>query len=302
MGLGWSLTDAFAFSLPSPLDTMHALHGRIPASIARLPLRLRSPRAATPIVLLFLFTIILSRYPSRQDTFVRVPRESVPTTKPLSERLSTQSTFSLLSSYFDSPEYDDLEWGDNDGDYSLYAAKIAKNQRPYAQQAAAISEPASARSGRLGTAATAPKSGKKKYNNRPDPYSYRPDGLMEASSVGPHPVYELIKTSNKQWKRKLKDASKTLEEAVTEYRRRYNRLPPKGFEKWCVSFTLLCLSAILPLFQVGLRYQARRSAARRIRPDLPRPRAILGDEAGLCHRATEDLGGRSRGWLVHHRQ
>lgn len=34
------------------------------------------------------------------------------------------------------------------------------------------------------------------------------------------------------WNDKLSRASKTLEEAVTEYRRRYGRAPPLGFDKW----------------------------------------------------------------------
>jgi hypothetical protein len=64
---------------------------------------------------------------------------------------------------------------------------------------------------------------------------YRPDGLLEVNEDGPHPIYELIKRAEKEWNEKLKRASRSLEEAVKEYRRRYKRNPPKGFDLWCVS-------------------------------------------------------------------
>lgn len=63
-------------------------------------------------------------------------------------------------------------------------------------------------------------------------HKYRPDGLVEVNSEGPHPVYELIANAEKRWKEKLGRASQTLEAAVEEYRRRYKRAPPKGFELW----------------------------------------------------------------------
>ena len=63
-------------------------------------------------------------------------------------------------------------------------------------------------------------------------HRYRPDGLLEVNEQGPHPIYELIARAEKEWEGKLARASKTLEQAVTEYRKRYNRLPPKGFDLW----------------------------------------------------------------------
>ncbi|KAF9038445.1 glycosyl transferase family 90-domain-containing protein [Panaeolus papilionaceus] len=63
-------------------------------------------------------------------------------------------------------------------------------------------------------------------------HNYRSDGLLEVSEGGPHPIYELIARGEREWGRKLKKASRTLEEAVKEYTRRYNRLPPKGFDAW----------------------------------------------------------------------
>jgi len=56
--------------------------------------------------------------------------------------------------------------------------------------------------------------------------------LLEVNEQGPHPIYELIAQAEKEWEGKLARASKTLEQAVTEYRKRYNRLPPKGFDLW----------------------------------------------------------------------
>ncbi|EAU90335.2 CAP1 [Coprinopsis cinerea okayama7 len=61
---------------------------------------------------------------------------------------------------------------------------------------------------------------------------YRPDGLVEVNPNGPHPIFELIEKGEREWKRKHDRASRTLKEACAEYKRRYGRRPPKGFEKW----------------------------------------------------------------------
>ena len=55
---------------------------------------------------------------------------------------------------------------------------------------------------------------------------------------GAHPILELIKNAEDKWQKKLERASKTLEEAVVEYKRRYKRAPPKGFDDWYVSSPL----------------------------------------------------------------
>lgn len=47
-----------------------------------------------------------------------------------------------------------------------------------------------------------------------------------------HPIWQLIKDSEKEFERKLGAQSKTLEEAVAEYRRRYGIPPPPNFDKW----------------------------------------------------------------------
>jgi hypothetical protein len=78
---------------------------------------------------------------------------------------------------------------------------------------------------------------------RADPsptHTWRPDGRVIVNHDAPHPIFELIKRAEEEWEGKLKRASETLEEAVAEYKRRYKRPPPKGFDDWCV---LLLLSS-----------------------------------------------------------
>lgn len=47
-----------------------------------------------------------------------------------------------------------------------------------------------------------------------------------------HPIEELMRDNKQRWEDLLKRQSKSLEQAVKEYKRRYGRLPPKGFDKW----------------------------------------------------------------------
>jgi hypothetical protein len=63
-------------------------------------------------------------------------------------------------------------------------------------------------------------------------HRYSPDGLLHVNPNGPHPIYELIQSAEEEWERKLDRASQTLEEAVAEYKRRYKRAPPQGFDDW----------------------------------------------------------------------
>ena len=63
-------------------------------------------------------------------------------------------------------------------------------------------------------------------------HHYRDDGLVEVNPSGSHPIYELVRKAQKDWDEKIRTASKTLEEAVDEYKRRYKRPPPKGFDDW----------------------------------------------------------------------
>ncbi|KAE9390089.1 hypothetical protein BT96DRAFT_1002581 [Gymnopus androsaceus JB14] len=63
-------------------------------------------------------------------------------------------------------------------------------------------------------------------------HTFRPDGLVEVNPQGVHPIFELIDQAEKEWKEKHRKASSSLDEAVAEYRRRYRRSPPKGFDEW----------------------------------------------------------------------
>ncbi|KAG6380386.1 hypothetical protein JVT61DRAFT_8501 [Boletus reticuloceps] len=58
------------------------------------------------------------------------------------------------------------------------------------------------------------------------------DGLLVANPHGPHPIFQLIHDAEAAWEAKRARASKTLPEAVAEYRQRYRRSPPLGFDKW----------------------------------------------------------------------
>lgn len=49
-----------------------------------------------------------------------------------------------------------------------------------------------------------------------------------------HPISYLIKSAEKKWDVMLQQQSQTLGQAVFEYKRRYGRNPPLGFDHWCV--------------------------------------------------------------------
>jgi len=59
------------------------------------------------------------------------------------------------------------------------------------------------------------------------------DGLVEVNPDGRHPIYDLIQHAEAAWDEKLQRQSKTLDEAVEEYGRRYRRAPLRGFDEWC---------------------------------------------------------------------
>ncbi|KAG8905165.1 Glycosyltransferase Family 90 domain containing protein [Tulasnella sp. 403] len=72
----------------------------------------------------------------------------------------------------------------------------------------------------------------KTWIGRLAPHDYAPNGLVMVNEAGMHPIYDLVARAEANWKKKLKRASKTFEEAVKEYQRRYGRDPPRGFDKW----------------------------------------------------------------------
>ena len=65
-------------------------------------------------------------------------------------------------------------------------------------------------------------------------HTLTPDGLLHVNPDGPHPIFQLIRDAEAAWEAKRARASKTLDEAILEYRRRYRRAPPLGFDKWYV--------------------------------------------------------------------
>lgn len=80
-----------------------------------------------------------------------------------------------------------------------------------------------------------PKQQQQVFNTRPSPFpphDFRADGLLGVNPEGRHPIFDLVESAEKEWERKLARASKSLDEAVSEYRRRYGRAPPKGFDLW----------------------------------------------------------------------
>ncbi|KAJ8486950.1 hypothetical protein ONZ45_g14504 [Pleurotus djamor] len=65
-----------------------------------------------------------------------------------------------------------------------------------------------------------------------DAHAYEQNGLLTVNPTAQHPIIKLIEQAEAAWEAKLHRASRTLQEAVAEYRRRYKRYPPDGFDKW----------------------------------------------------------------------
>ncbi|QRW00673.1 DNA topoisomerase 1 [Ceratobasidium sp. AG-Ba] len=59
-----------------------------------------------------------------------------------------------------------------------------------------------------------------------------PGGRLEVNLEGVHPFYNLIARAESTWNNMLESQSTTLDAAIKEYRHRYNRQPPIGFDKW----------------------------------------------------------------------
>lgn len=55
---------------------------------------------------------------------------------------------------------------------------------------------------------------------------------LSQSSIRTHPMAELVRVNNERFQKISTSQSKTLEEAVSQYKQRYGRLPPPGFDKW----------------------------------------------------------------------
>ncbi|KAK8108627.1 hypothetical protein PG984_014428 [Apiospora sp. TS-2023a] len=69
-------------------------------------------------------------------------------------------------------------------------------------------------------------------NEPPAPPPEEYDPTPQAPPVGVHPMRHLIDKAEHEFKVLKEGQSKTLEDAVAEYRRRYNIPPPPNFDKW----------------------------------------------------------------------
>lgn len=58
------------------------------------------------------------------------------------------------------------------------------------------------------------------------------NGLLHLTGSQQHPIELLVKKAKAKHANMLKRQSKTLKDAITEYKRRYRREPPPGFDKW----------------------------------------------------------------------
>lgn len=65
-------------------------------------------------------------------------------------------------------------------------------------------------------------------------HTFSPTGHLHVSSdpSAPHPIPVLLALGENRWEELLSRQSTTLEEAVEEYKRRYGRNPPRGFDTW----------------------------------------------------------------------
>lgn len=91
------------------------------------------------------------------------------------------------------------------------------------------------------------------YSKPPEPYVY--DGSPR------HQIPTLMAAGNQKWESILARQSQTLDNAVTEYRTRYNLDPPDGFDEWfhyaksknveLVDEYDMLMSSLVPLRQLG---------------------------------------------------
>ncbi|KAF9043640.1 hypothetical protein BDZ89DRAFT_1059561 [Hymenopellis radicata] len=72
-----------------------------------------------------------------------------------------------------------------------------------------------------------------KYRSKPDTESPAKVGFSSIlPSITHHPIPQLIEDAEAQFRAKLERQSTTLKAATAEYKRRYKRSPPKGFDQW----------------------------------------------------------------------
>ncbi|EGG02574.1 family 90 glycosyltransferase [Melampsora larici-populina 98AG31] len=78
-----------------------------------------------------------------------------------------------------------------------------------------------------------PNSTNQTYSILDQDYVYLPNNYESINyNTSNYPILNLIKLAQEAWQSKLDSQSKTFQQAVTEYAKRYKRLPPKGFKDW----------------------------------------------------------------------
>ena len=125
------------------------------------------------------------------------------------------------------------------------------------------------------------------------------DGLLVVNPAGPHPIFQLIRDAEEAWAAKHTSASTTLREAVAEYKRRYHRPPPLGFDKWCVRPRVVN-GIHLPARKVGLCRPARRPPPRRIQRNIRGHGTLLGNRPARARKYP--VHARKQTWARHHSQ
>lgn len=73
--------------------------------------------------------------------------------------------------------------------------------------------------------------------NESSQQSWSPNNILSFVSsdknvIREHPIPQLMQEAEAKYKKKLGSQSQTLKAAVIEYKRRYRRPPPKGFDAW----------------------------------------------------------------------
>lgn len=69
----------------------------------------------------------------------------------------------------------------------------------------------------------------------PGAHKYSPTGHLVISTdeqAAEHPIPQLLKLGERRWEEMIGRQSRTLSEAVDEYKKRYGRAPPRGFDVW----------------------------------------------------------------------
>ncbi|KAG8907344.1 Glycosyltransferase Family 90 domain containing protein [Tulasnella sp. 403] len=192
-----------------------------------LPAQYFSLRVLVP-VFASVFLLCLTLAPQN----ISVPRSRNTPATPASP-ITLDKPVSSFASFFRRrvPAYEDLEWGDDD--YGTYAANIPATKA--GKRKLSNSRPTNVRTTVVGAQekrGTPSILGREETRPPLEAHVYRTDGLVQVNLGGSHPIYDLIQHSEKRWRQKMNNSSRTFREAVEEYRRRYHRMPPKGFDKW----------------------------------------------------------------------